>query len=104
MLQQLGVLISIVKQHIRSYLDEIFGLIKVSFRYFERRREAQKNPAFPEEKKERKVNYMDLIGHRAMRILGAELFDPSIHEYLGYFVVTDSKMCPCFFSIRNTGS
>jgi len=27
-LQQLGVLISIVKQHIRSYLDEIFGLIK----------------------------------------------------------------------------
>ena len=28
-LQQLGVLISIVKQHIRNYLDEIFGLIKV---------------------------------------------------------------------------
>ncbi|XP_027052994.1 serine/threonine-protein kinase mTOR [Pocillopora verrucosa] len=27
-LQQLGVLISIVKQHIRNYLDEIFGLIK----------------------------------------------------------------------------
>ena len=41
-------LISIVKQHIRSYLDEIFGLIKVSFRYFGRWREAKKNPVFPE--------------------------------------------------------
>jgi FKBP12-rapamycin complex-associated protein len=28
--KQLGSLVSIVKQHIREYLDEIFGLIKVS--------------------------------------------------------------------------
>lgn len=29
--QQLAVLIAIVKQHIRNYLDDIFKLIKVSF-------------------------------------------------------------------------
>ena len=28
--QQLGVIIAIVKQHIRNYLDDIFSLIKVS--------------------------------------------------------------------------
>ena len=30
--QQLGVIIAIVKQHIRNYLHDIFELIKVGFR------------------------------------------------------------------------
>lgn len=33
--QQLGVIIAIVKQHIRNYLDDIFTIIKVQyFKYF----------------------------------------------------------------------
>jgi hypothetical protein len=31
--QQLGVIIAIVKQHIRNYLDDIFTIVKVSQLY-----------------------------------------------------------------------